>query len=76
MLKGTSLLSLIPRLIDLIWRKGTPFEEMTARTAFTDGLLAEVFLSRKLNAKTAPGIISLSPLSLATDGALGASATG
>ena len=29
---------------DLIWRKGTPFEAMTGRTAPTsDGLLAEVF---------------------------------
>ena len=29
---------------DLIWRKETPFEAMTGRRAFTDGLLAEVFL--------------------------------
>ena len=29
---------------DLIWRKGTPFEAMTGRTArLSDGLLAEVF---------------------------------
>ena len=29
---------------DLIWRKGTPFEVMTGRTApSSDGLLAEVF---------------------------------
>ena len=29
---------------DLIWRKGTPFEAMTGRTApSSDGLLAEVF---------------------------------
>ena len=29
---------------DSIWRKGTPFEEMTGRTApSSDGLLAEVF---------------------------------
>ena len=29
---------------DLIWRKGTPFEAMTVRTApSSDGLLAEVF---------------------------------
>ena len=29
---------------DLIWRKGTPFEAMTCRTApSSDGLLAEVF---------------------------------
>ena len=30
-------------LTDLIWREGTPFETMTGRTAFVDGLLAEVF---------------------------------
>ena len=28
---------------DLIWREGTPFEAMTRRTAFIDGLLTEVF---------------------------------
>ena len=29
---------------ELIWRKGTPFEAMTGRTApLSDGLLAEVF---------------------------------
>ena len=29
---------------DLIWKKGTPFEAMTGRTApSSDGLLAEVF---------------------------------
>ena len=28
---------------DLIWRKGTQFEAMTDRTAFIDGLLADVF---------------------------------
>ena len=29
---------------DLIWRKGTPYEAMTGRTApSSDGLLAEVF---------------------------------
>ena len=29
--------------IDLIWREGTPFEAITGRTDFIDGLLAEVF---------------------------------
>jgi hypothetical protein len=28
---------------DLIWRKGNSFEAMTGRTAFIDGILAEVF---------------------------------
>ena len=50
---------------DLIRRKGTPFEAMTRRTSpSSDGLLAEVYLRRSV---TAPGIISLSLLSLATD---------
>ena len=50
---------------DLIWRKGTSFEAMTGRTApSSDGLLAEVFWGFLC---TAPRIISLSPLSLATD---------
>ena len=36
----------------LIWRNGTPSEEMTDHTApLSDGLLAEVFLSCKTNAK-------------------------
>ena len=39
-------------LCDLIWRKGTPFEAMTAHTApSSDGFLAEVFLSCKANAR-------------------------
>jgi hypothetical protein len=29
-------------LTDLIWREEIPFEAMTGRTAFIDGLLAEV----------------------------------
>ena len=50
----TSVLSLFPSFsfpdvlcdpTDLILRKGTPFEVMTVRTAFIDGLLAEVFRS-------------------------------
>ena len=36
---------------DLIWRQGIPFEAMTGHTAFIDGLLADVFLSRKVNAR-------------------------
>ena len=37
---------------DLIWRKGTPFEAMTGRTApSSDDLLAEVFFGCKANAR-------------------------
>ena len=37
---------------DLIWSKGTPFEAMTGHMApLSDGLLAEVFLSSKANAR-------------------------
>ena len=36
---------------DLIWRKGTPFEAMNGPTASSDGLLAEVFLDCKTNAR-------------------------
>ena len=37
---------------DLIWMEGTPFEAMTGRIATSsDGLLAEVFLSSKANAR-------------------------
>ena len=65
----------------LIWRKGTPFEAMTGCTApSSDSLLAEVLLVffsavRQMpgDVWTAPRIISLSPLSLATDVTLGAS---
>jgi hypothetical protein len=51
---------------------------MTGRTAFIDGLLTEIYLSRKVNAKiscTVSYIISLILLSLAdvTDLTLGAS---
>ena len=51
---------------DHIWRKGTPFEAMTDRTApSSDGLLAEVFrgvLSRKLgDLCTAPGSFHYHP---------------
>ena len=35
---------------DLIWREGTPFEVMTGRRAFVVSLLAEVFLTCKVNA--------------------------
>ena len=36
----------------LIWRHGTPFEAMTGRTApSSDGLLAQVFLGCKANAR-------------------------
>ena len=57
---------------DLIWKKKTPFEAMAGRTASSsDGLLAEMFSSaiRQMPGDlcTAPGIILLSPLSLATD---------
>ena len=60
---------------DLIWRKGIPFEAMTGSTASSsDGLLAEVFCGFSSAVRqmpgdlcTAPRIISLSPLSLATD---------
>ena len=39
-----SLLDVLCDPTDLIWRKGTPFEAMTDRTApSSDGLLAEVF---------------------------------
>ena len=39
-----SLPGVLCDLTDLIWRKGTPFEAMTSRTApSSDGLLAEVF---------------------------------
>ena len=69
---------------DLIWRKGTPFEAMSGRTAHSsDGLLAELLgvssAVRQISGDlcTATGIILLSPLSLATDvtdASLGASA--
>ena len=37
---------------DLIWRKGTPFEVMSGRTApSSEGLLAEVFVGSKANAR-------------------------
>ena len=37
---------------DLIWKKETPFEALTALTGpSSNGLLAEVFLSCKANAK-------------------------
>ena len=37
---------------DLIWSKGTPFGAMTGLTApLSDGLLAEVFLRYKANAR-------------------------
>ena len=55
----------------LIWRKGTPFEAMTGLTApSSDGLLAKVssaIRQKPEDLRTAPRIISLSPLSLATD---------
>ena len=62
----------------LLWWEGTPFEAMTGCTApSSDGLLAEVFWGflgfssavRQIPGDlcTAPRVISLSPLSLATD---------
>ena len=37
---------------DLTLRKGTPFEAMTGRTVpSSDGIIAEIFLSRKANAR-------------------------
>jgi hypothetical protein len=55
-------------------KKGTPIEAMTGYTApSSDGLQAEVFWGKSAVRKmpgelcTAPRIISLSPLSLATD---------
>ena len=58
---------------DLIWRQRTPFEAITGRTVPSQPL-AEVFLGFSSavwqmpgNLCTAPRIISLSPLSLATD---------
>ena len=80
--KSSSLAIYVPRPLfslpdvlcdptDLIWWEKTPFEAMTGRTALSsDGLLAEVFLGCKANARRSvysPRIISLSPLSLATD---------
>ena len=39
-------------LTDLIWRKGAPLKAMNGRTAhLSDGLLVEVFLSCKANAR-------------------------
>ena len=70
-----SLPDVLCKPTDLIWRKGTPFEAMTGRTASSsDGLLAEVFLGFSSAVRQMPGdmciaprIISLSPLTLATD---------
>ena len=62
-----SLPNVLCKPTELFWRQGIPFEEMTGRTAFINGLLAEVsgdFLSFKLNARRyvhRPRIISLSP---------------
>ena len=53
---------------DVSKRYGTPFEASTCRTTFIYGLLSEVFLGCKVNARRythSPGIISLSHLSLA-----------
>ena len=62
MIPTFSVLSFIPSFsfpdvlcdpTNLIWRKGTPFEAMTGRTApSSDILLAEVFLSCKANARS------------------------
>jgi hypothetical protein len=38
-----SLPNMLSDPTDLIWKKGTPFEAITNRRAFVDGLLAEVF---------------------------------
>ena len=41
---SSSLSDMLCDPTDLIWRKGTPFEAMTGRTApSSDGVLAEVF---------------------------------
>ena len=61
--------------IDLMWRKGTPFEAMTGcKAPSSDGLLAEGYLGFSSALRQMPGdlctvleIISVSPLSLATD---------
>ena len=37
---------------NLIWRNGVLFKAMTGGTAFIDDLLAEVFLSCKVNARS------------------------
>ena len=65
---------------DLIWRKGTPFDVMTGRTApSSDGLLAEVFLGCKANSRRSVHspqdhfIITLSLATNVTDVTLGAS---
>ena len=58
---------------DLIWKKRTPFEEMTGRTApSSDGFLGFLGFSSAVRQMpgdlcTASGIISLSPLLLTTD---------
>jgi hypothetical protein len=66
-----SLLDFLCDPTDLIWRKGIPFEAIIGRKATSsDFLLAEVFLGHKAKSGdmcTAPGIISLSSSSLATD---------
>ena len=49
---------------DFIWRKGTPFDAKTGRTAPSDGLLAEVFRGLRQmpgDLCTSARIISLSP---------------
>ena len=58
---------------DLIWRKGAPFEAMTLHSLFTRQSPSWSFLGFSSAVRqmpgdmcTAPGIISLSPLSLAT----------
>ena len=66
-----SLLDVLCDPTNLIWWKGTPFEVITGRTApSSDGLLAEVLWGNPhkmpVDLCTAPSIISLSPLSLAT----------
>ena len=61
-------------LTDFIWREGTPPEAMTGRAApLSDGLLAEVFLSCKANARRSVHNPQDSPLPLATDVTLGES---
>jgi hypothetical protein len=54
---------------DLIWRKGTPFEAMTVRTAPSSGFPEFCSAVRQMPGDMCkpPRIISLSPLSLVTD---------
>ena len=68
-----SLTDVLCEPTNLIWRKGTPFETMTGRTApSSDGLLAEVFLGCKANARRSVHIPQDHSIDV-TDATLGAS---